>query len=64
MTFPKCSDVLGMDHCQRPDRLGPEVIFGLYTGDTEWSEVAASSVSLDPRPDKGQHTEFVLVVLY
>lgn len=64
MTFTKYSVVLGMEHCQSPDRLGSEVIVSLWTGDTEWSEVAAGLVSQDPRPNKGQNIELVLVTLY
>lgn len=64
MTFLKCSVVLGMDHCQSPDRLGSEVIVSSWTGDTEWSEVAAGPISLDLRPNKGQNIELAPVALY
>lgn len=52
-----------MDHRQNPDRLGSEVIVSWWTGDAEWSEVAASPVSVDLRPSKGQNSELVLVAL-
>lgn len=53
-----------MDHCQSPDQLGCEVIASLWTGDTEWSEVAAGPVSPELRPNKGQNMELVPAALY